>query len=71
MQRGPVGLVAARGAAVAAADLQVREVLARGADRAGAGAFLDVEVVGVEGQPERRAEEAVEPGERLVDGVDE
>ena len=32
-QRRPVGLVAARRAAVAAADLQVREVLAGGADR--------------------------------------
>ena len=58
-QRRPVGLVAARGAAVAAADLEVDEVLAGAPDGVGAGALLDVEVVGVERQPEVPARAAV------------
>ena len=70
-QRRPVGLVAAGGATVAAADLDVHEVLAGPPDGVGAGALLDVEVVGVEGEPERRRRAAGRALQRLVDGVDQ
>src|SRR5687768_5851792 len=61
-QRRPVRLVATRGSPVAATDLDVREVGARGPDRVRAGALLDVEVVGVEGQSEPVAQQRLEGG---------
>ncbi len=70
-QRVPVGLVAARGAAVAAADLHVHEVRAGRAYGVGGRALLDVEVVGVQREPERLPQHAVERLEGLVDGVDQ
>ena len=70
-QRRPVGLVVARGAAVVAADLEVHEVLAGPPYGVGAGALLDVEVVGVERQAEVRPEQRPEGGQPLVDGVDQ
>ena len=67
----PVDLVTAGRASVVAAHLDVDQVTAGRAYGVGARPLLDVEVVGVQRQPERVAQQAVEPGQRLLDGVDQ